>query len=84
MMAQAYNISYLGGRVQEDCDLSPAWAKKFGRPALNQYLNVVPHTCHLQLCEEAQTGSQVRPAWAQNETLSQKCWQNASSGRQSA
>jgi hypothetical protein len=26
MLAHAYNLSYLGGRDQEDCSLKPAWA----------------------------------------------------------
>jgi hypothetical protein len=56
MQAQTYNPNYSGGRRWEDHSLRPIQAK-FIRPHLNQWMDVVAHTCHLsQLNRKAQIG----------------------------
>jgi hypothetical protein len=37
-VAHTYNPTYMGGRDCEDHSLKVAWAKKCGRPHLNQWL----------------------------------------------
>jgi hypothetical protein len=44
-VAQEYNLSYVGGRDQEDqFEASPG--KKFTRPNFNQWLSVIAHNCY--------------------------------------
>jgi hypothetical protein len=64
MVAEAYNPRNSGDKDQEDCSLRPIQAKKFPRPCIYQWLEVVAYTCHPYTGKQEDRG----PGWPRHKS----------------